>query len=164
MSPILIAAYALHMAATAVWIGGLITLGFLLPVLDRPAPASDRAAAGVRRSRRFLPIAWLCLAAFVASGLIQMSASPRYTGLLSIESTWSVALLVKHLIVAAMTGLLAYQTWVVHPWLERMALGLAPADAPTRRRLEARDRAVLRASALLGIVVLVLTAVARVSA
>ena len=162
-SPVVAIAYALHMVATVVWIGGLVFLAFVsAPLLSR-LPAAEREAAREISARRFVPAAWLCLAVFVVTGLTQMSASPGYVGLLVVRDTWSAAILVKHLVVGAMAVILAYQTWILHPRFERAALGLAPVDpgAPARwRRLDVR---LLRASAILGLVVLLLTAVARAS-
>jgi putative copper export protein len=162
-SAVLAAAYALHMTATAVWIGGLIFLGFLSSAFfDRLDPA-DRPAARTSLSRRFLPLAWLCLAVFVVTGLTQMSANPSYAGLLVVTNAWSAAILVKHLIVGLMAIALAVQTWVVHPRLERAALGLDHGGATSPDDLRRLDGRLIRWSAVLGLAVLLLTAVARAS-
>jgi uncharacterized membrane protein len=162
-SPVVAIAYALHMVATVVWIGGLVFLAFVsTPLLSR-LPAAERETAREGWARRFVPAAWLCLAVFVVTGLTQMSANPGYAGLLVVRNVWSVTILLKHLVVGAMAVILAYQTWILYPRFERAALGLAPADpgAPARwRRLDLR---LLRASAILGLVVLLLTAIARAS-
>jgi uncharacterized membrane protein len=163
-APVLAASYAVHMAATVIWIGGLVFLAFFASPMFRRLPETERAAAIEGAARRFVPLAWLCLAAFVVTGLIQMSASPRYVGLLTVRDDWSAAILAKHIVVAAMAGLLAYQTWIVHPRLERARLGLtetAPAEVAALRRTEAR---LIRWGAWLGLLVLLLTAFARASA
>jgi uncharacterized membrane protein len=117
----------------------------------------------VSSSRRFIPLAWLCLAVFIGTGLTQMSANPAYAGLLAIDSPWSAAILVKHLVVALMAAALGVQTWVLHPRLERAALGLTPTDPEAPERWRRLDHHLIRLSAALGIVVLALTAVARAS-
>src|SRR5512134_1861500 len=98
------AAYAAHMLATVVWIGGLVFLGFLAAPLLAGLPEDERQAARFAYDRRFVPVAWLCLAVFVVTGLMQMSASPMYAGLLVVRDAWSGAILVKHLLVAVMTA------------------------------------------------------------
>lgn len=161
---ILTTAYALHLAATAVWIGGLTFLSLFLPGQLAHLPQAERQRITVSTVRRFLPVAWLCLAVFVGTGLAQMAASPKYEGLLAVGNPWAVAILSKHFIIGGMVALLAYQTWTLHPRLERHALGLERPDEEVVEALRRRDRDVLRASAALGAIVLVLTAVARANA
>jgi len=151
-------AYWLHMAATVVWIGGLTFQTIIL------APALDSSPELLERlRRRFEPLAWLSLAVLVGTGLIQMSASPNYTGLLSIRNGWSAAILAKHLVIGLMLVLASIQTWWIQPRLARLVLIAAhasqePADVHLLRRRQLR---LLRLQTVLSIVVLALTAVAR---
>ena len=162
-SAVLAAAYALHMIATVVWIGGLVALAYLVSPLYAKLPTEERAAAQEASSRRFAPLAWLCLAVFLVTGLAQMSANPTYSGLLVVDSAWSAAILAKHVVVALMAAALMVQTWVLHPRLGRAALGLTPHDGDTIARWRRLDAKLIRVSALLGILVLILTALARAS-
>ena len=162
-SPVVATAYALHMVATVIWIGGLVFLAFLaVPLLSR-LPAAEREAARHASARRFAPVAWLCLAVFVVTGLTQMSANPGYAGLLVVRNAWSAAILVKHLVVAVMAAVLAYQTWVLYPRLERIALGFDAQRVVKQARWRRLDLHLLRLSAVLGLLVLLLTAIARAS-
>lgn len=149
-------AYWLHMAATVVWIGGLFFQSVMLqPLLDDPSHIQQVGRLLHRLQTRFNPLAWLSLAVLTGTGLIQMSANPNYTGLLQVDSSWAVAILAKHLVIAAMVGVAAYQTWVLQPRLIRFALdGVDAADASQLRRLT-------RISFALGLAVLLLTALAR---
>src|SRR3972149_3001777 len=79
------------------------------PLLAR-LPASEREAARHVSARRFVPLAWLCLATFVVTGLTQMSANPGYAGLLVVRDSWSAAVLVKHLVVGLMAAVLGDPT------------------------------------------------------
>jgi uncharacterized membrane protein len=162
-STVLTAAFALHMIATAVWIGGLMVLAFFTSPFLARLPAADRQAARQASSRRFVPVAWLCLAVFVATGLTQMSANPSYSGLLVVDSTWSAAILAKHFVVALMAVTLMVQTWLLHPRLERAALGLSAFDPQAIDRWRRLDFHLIRLCAILGILVLILTALARAS-
>ena len=162
-SAVLTVAYALHLTATVLWIGGLTYLAFFAASLLTHLPPAERQAAWAASVRRFLPLAWLCLAVFVATGLTQMSANPNYQGLFVIHNPWAAAILAKHLVIAAMVILMAGQTWVLHPRLERQALGLRPGDPAELDRLRRLDLSLVRAGAVLGLLVLVLTALARAS-
>src|SRR3972149_3791825 len=110
------------MAATVVWIGGLTFQTIIL------APALDGSPELLERlRRRFEPLAWLSLAVLIGTGLFQMSASPNYTGLLSIRNGWSAAILAKHLVIGLMLVLASIQTWWIQPRLGhiRLMAGLA---------------------------------------
>lgn len=161
---VLATAYAFHLAATAAWFGGLIFLAVLFPGSAAHLPQSERDSSTVSAVRRFLPIAWLCLAVFVVTGLVQMSASPRYDGLLVLRNAWAAALLAKHLVIGCMVLVLAVQTWYIHPRLERLKLGLERPDPEIVARLHRLDVRLVRVSVVLSAVVLVLTAVARANA
>lgn len=158
------AAYALHMAATAIWIGGLFSLVVILPAATSTLD-KDRAAAVSRRAvRRFLPLAWLSLAIFVGTGLTQMSASPRYEGLLVIGNAWAGAILAKHVVIAGMAGLLSWQTWGLQRSFTRAALGLDRRTPDQLARMARHESLALTLSLLLGTLVIILTAVARSNA
>ncbi len=161
---VLAAAYAFHLAATAVWFGGLIFLAILFPSLASRLPQDERQPSLVAAVRRFLPIAWLCLAVFVGTGLAQMAASPKYDGLLVLRNTWAAVILAKHLVIGCIVAVLAYQTWHIHPRLERLALGLERPNPEAVARLRRLDLRLLRVSVVLSAIVLVLTAVARANA
>ena len=151
-------AYWLHMAATVVWIGGLTFQTIIL------APALDGSPELLERlRRRFEPLAWLSLAVLIGTGLFQMSASPNYTGLLSIRNGWSAAILAKHLVIGLMLVLASIQTWWIQPRLARLVLIAAraspePAEVAVLRRRQVR---LLRLQTVLSVVVLALTAAAR---
>lgn len=157
----LTAAYWLHMAATVVWIGGLFFQAAILhPALD--GSTSEQHVLRLLRAvrRRFQPLSWLSLAVLVGTGLMQMSASPNYEGLLGLGNRWAAAIFVKHLAILLMVGAAAVQTWVLHPRLERSLLAgpQQQGDEQATVRLDARLTAV---NVVLALLVLALTAVAR---
>jgi uncharacterized membrane protein len=162
---VLTAAYSAHMLATVVWIGGIIFQAALLfPLALKPhsVPGLRNLLSSVRS--RFQPLAWLSLAVLIGSGLTQMTANPSYSGLLAIENRWSIAILLKHLGFAGMVGVMAYQTWVLHPRLSRLELILARSeDAAFDPGLLQRENKLARVQLLLSIFVLILTAIARTS-
>jgi uncharacterized membrane protein len=161
---VLSAAYALHMAATVAWVGGLTFQSLLLPSLTRSLEPLTRARFYEALSRRFQPIALLSLAILVFTGLSQMAAHPSYAGILEINGRWAQAILVKHLAFGVMVAVAGYQTWSVQPGLTRMMLiqaaGAGAADDEIRRILARIDR-LTRLNTALALIVLALTAVAR---
>ena len=129
--------YWLHMLATVVWIGGLSTLAILvLPAASQALDARSYAGLLGKIRRRLDSMSWLSLLVLVGTGLFQMSANPNYQGFLSVSNRWALAILLKHILFLAMTGLSAYLTWGVLPDLQRLALRLsAGQDAPESQRL-----------------------------
>ena len=157
--------YWTHMIATVVWIGGLTILLFLvIPITTRTLAADVQVVFFESLQRRFDPISWLCLILLVATGLFQMSASPNYNGFLTINNRWAVAILIKHLLFVGMVIVNGILSWGVLPGLKNAALrrkkGLeAPGDDSLRRR----EILLLRVNFLLGVLILGMTALARIS-
>lgn len=134
-------AYALHLVATVVWVGGLALLALVVWPAARarlgPGPEAGRFLTDLQR--RFNPLAWTSLAVLVGTGMMQMAASPHYGGFLRIETAWAVAMLVKHAAVLGMVAAgAATQAWV-QPEIARLNLLVergrpAPELAALRRR------------------------------
>jgi uncharacterized membrane protein len=142
---ILALSYFLHLIATVVWIGGLVTLVILVWPETRRLLSDSPALYSLlsRLRKRFFPLTNLSLAVLIVTGLVQMSASPHYDGLMRFDNEWSRAILLKHIAIAGMVVCgFALQLWVA-PALERASL-LAerskgdPAEWARLRRAEVR--------------------------
>jgi putative copper export protein len=110
-------------------------------------------------------LAWFSLAVLAVTGLFQMSANPNYEGFFSIKNTWAGAILVKHILFLGMILLATYQTWWLMPALQRSLMirqSLSQGD-PRIDRLQTQENRVAGISLVLGVVVLLLTALARAS-
>jgi len=156
-------AYWLHMLATVLWIGGLAALSIIvLPaarkVLDSRAYADLLAAL----HKRLDPLGWFSVIVLLASGMLQMSSNPNYKGVLSIQGLWAGSILIKHIFFGLMVLISGYITWGLLPALRRAALlqahGKETHDAHT---LQNRETLMMRLNLILGIFVLLLTAIAR---
>jgi len=162
---ILAFSFWLHMAATVVWVGGLALMALVVWPGARAAlgPGPQLAELFRHLHRRFQLWAWLSLAVLIATGLIQMTANKNYDGLLRVSNPWTAAILIKHLAVGGMMAIGAYMQWGLQPALARLAL-LEARDhpAPDAPRLRRREVALTRLNLLCGLLVLALTAVARV--
>lgn len=158
--------YFFHFLATVVWIGGLtVSAWFLLPIARQSLQPEAYAPFLDRFRKRFNAVAWLCLAILIGTGLFQMSISPQYEGFLVIQNPWSVAIFLKHLAFGLMTAVSAWLTWGVFPNLNRLvwlrAQGLSESQA---ERLYHSEQFWVRVNWGLSLVVLLLTAAARVAA
>jgi uncharacterized membrane protein len=158
-------AYWLHMMATVAWIGGLVALVVLVLPVARRVLASDSYAIFLEQvQRRLDPLGWLSLAVLLATGLFQLSANPNYEGFISISNRWAVVILIKHILFFGMIGVSAYLTWGILPSLRRMALMRAKGiEALDANKLQKQETLLLRINLFLGILILGLTSLARVS-
>jgi uncharacterized membrane protein len=155
----------LHMIATVVWVGGLALMALVVWPGARAVLGSGPQLAALVRDlqRRFNPLAWLSLAALIVTGLIQMTANENYDGLLRVTNPWTAAILIKHLAVGAMVLIGGYMQWALQPELARIgALEAHGRPAPAAEALRRRELRLTRLNLLCGVLVLGLTAAARV--
>jgi uncharacterized membrane protein len=151
------------MLATVLWIGGLAALSIIfLPtarkVLDPEAYANLLAAM----QKRLDPLGWFSVIVLLASGMLQMSSNPNYEGFLTIQGLWAGSILIKHILIGLMVLVSGYITWGLLPALSRAALMQASGkQAPDLYTHQNRESTLLRLNLILGILVLLLTAVAR---
>jgi uncharacterized membrane protein len=109
-------------------------------------------------------LSWACLIVLAATGMFQMSANPNYQGFLAFDNSWAIAILAKHLVFLVMIGVSAFLTWGVIPRLQRAALLASRGqEAPEAQRWQRQEKQLLRLNLVLGVLVLALTALARVS-
>jgi uncharacterized membrane protein len=159
--------YSLHMLATVAWVGGLAAFALIiLPAAKKGLPASAFDPFFGRMSTRLQLIGWFSLVVLVITGLFQMSAHPRYEGVLAINNTWSVAIFAKHIVIGSMVVISAYVTWILNPAYQRLALLKAKGaleDDSQLVRLQQREILALRLMLGISVIVLLLTALARVS-
>lgn len=160
-------AYTLHLFATVIWLGGLAAISlFVIPAARKTLAISDYSRLFAAVQKKLQQLGWFSLAVLIFSGMFQMSAHPNYQGVLAITNSWSLAILIKHLVVGVMIVLSAYSTWVLTPALQRLALKQGAGkevDPAALASLRKREALLIRANMVISLVVLVLTAVARAS-
>ena len=159
----LAADYWLHMLATVLWIGGLTVLSLIvLPSAKKTLDGPTFTRFFDQIQRRPDPLGWLSIVVLIVSGMIQMSASDNYDGFLSFTGLWSGVILVKHILYGVMVVISGYVTWSLVPAIRRSELLLAvDKTAPTTDRHEERLHLFSQINFVLGIFVLLLTAIAR---
>ena len=162
---VLALSYWLHLIATIVWVGGLALMALVVWPAARAAlgPGPELSDLIRRLQQRFNPLAWGSLVVLIATGLTQMAANKNYDGLLRLTNPWTVAILLKHLAVGAMILIGLYMQMGLQPELARLALleshGRPTPGAEAFRR---RELNLTRLNLACGILVLGLTAIARV--
>ena len=159
--------YWLHMLATVVWIGGLATVSLVtLPLITRLDDPGARLDFLHSTQKKLDPLGWLSLLVLIGTGLVQMSASDQYDGLLAFGNAWARAILLKHIVILGMIGLSAYLTWAALPELSRavMRTSRGRGDPTEVDVLFRKHRLILWGNLIFGVVVLIFTALARVNA
>ena len=150
---LLFPANVLHVVAMAVWVGGLASLVLILPAATRELEAPDRSRLIAATLARFSPIALLCVAAILLTGIGQAYAYVRDLDNL-LDTAYGRAVLIKFVLLAGLLiPLGAYNRYRSVPRLERIAAG---GEAPGRAGLLLRRA--LRGEVALIVVVLGVTA------
>lgn len=150
---LLFPANVLHVVAMSVWVGGLASLVLILPAATRALEPPERGRLLAAVLARFSPLALLCVAVILLTGLGQAYAYVRHLDNL-LDTAYGRAVLIKLLLLAgALIPLGAYNRYRSVPRLERIAGG---GEAPGRAGLLLRRA--LRGEVALVVVVLGVTA------
>jgi len=158
--------YWLHMIATVGWVGSQAMVSLVvLPLSHKNHSKRNHLKLLTTINKRMSSYGWIGLTALIATGLVQLSANENYTGLVSIDSDWALAMLLKHITFIGILALSAYQTWSLTPAIERtILLQLKGKPNPEEQEaLQKREEWILRGNVILSGVVLLLTAIARIS-
>jgi uncharacterized membrane protein len=159
-------AFWLHMLATVSWVGGQAILSLVVfPLSKKTLSLDDHHKLLSAITKQMGSIGWISLAFLIGTGMVQLGANPNYTGFLGISNRWAVAILIKHIAFGGILLLSAYQTWGLAPQIERFALLQAKGKANPEEQIQMRRREILilRGNVILSVVVLFLTALARIS-
>jgi copper transport protein len=147
---------ALHSAATAAWLGGLLGLAVLALPAVRALSPGDRVRLGAGVVVRFSALALTAVAVLVVTGVYRALAELGAVGDIA-DSAYGRALIVKLAIFAVLLCGGAYNRLVAHPRLERAALGLDPDDrgAASALRVSVTAELALAAALMVSVAVLV---------
>jgi copper transport protein len=140
-----------HVTAMSVWVGGLITLLFVLPGATRRLEPSERSRLLAGVLVRFSPMALACVAALLATGVTQALIDMGGLSPL-LHTAFGRAVLIKFVLLLALVALGAVNRQRVVPALRRLAAGGEPPGGAGRVL-----RRTLRAEVALVVVVLGVT-------
>lgn len=147
----------LHLMATVVWIGGMVTnVLAILPTAKETLepPVMGRFMGGfVKRSR---PIIYTSMAVLVVTGGLMMTLNENYTGMLNFDNIWAVSLLVKHILVVVLIILAVYTLQVIFPKIGRAT---AKGPSPELAKLQSLQVRVGIAALITALLILLLTAI-----
>lgn len=143
----------LHDLATVIYIGFFL----LLVLVYLPTYRSQAAGVGDvllgKAMKRFKPLAGISLLIFLISGVVLMLVNPDYHGLGQFTNLWSIVMMLKHVVIIGMI--------VVGMLLQSKTAQAEVSDSEYRPLLVNVDR-LLNIQVAMGVLVLFLTAVARI--
>lgn len=123
---LLFTANVLHVIAMAVWVGGLAMLLFVLPAATRELEPDARSRLLAANLARFSPLALLCVAAILLTGIGQAYAYVRHVESL-FDTAYGRAVLIKLVLLGGLLiPLGAYNRRRSLPHLRRIAAGGEP--------------------------------------
>ncbi len=135
----------LHDLFTVVWIGGIITLGFVVLPAARQTfgtgPETKKLLGAVQK--RLRPFVYVSMLGLIVTGALMARQNSDFAGLFSFGNTYSLMLGLKHIFVVAMIAVSLFRSFV---------LGRRP--QPLSKSQEKLSMALLFVNIALGIVVL----------
>lgn len=161
MSWILAISYLIHLLATVIWLGGIALITLLAwPALQRGTLASNQWWS---MQRKFVLWANVSMVLLLVTGFYQMTVDSNYSGFLSIDSQWAVAILLKHIAYTGMIAITVYLQAILYPAMSRAAI-LAEQKpelgAAERAKIQNREILLLRLNLIFAVIVLFFTALA----
>jgi len=124
----------IHLLATAAWFGGLLGLALAVPAAHRRLAESDGTRLAAAVVVRFSGLAIACVGVLVVTGVYRAIGELSAVGDL-LHTGYGQALSVKLGLFAVLLASGGYNRLVLHPRLERAALGLRESDGGAARRL-----------------------------
>ena len=123
----------LHDLFTAVWIGGVITLGItVLPSAKKVlgmGPQTKKLMDAIQK--RLSVLVYVSIVVLVVTGMLQANRNPAFGGLFSFGNPYSTVLTLKHILVLAMVAIALYRSLV----LGRRSGPSSPAQEKTKAGL-----------------------------
>lgn len=153
--------YFIHLAATVVWIGGMVIfVVFIWPQTRRFMDDGKHREFLLSLQQRFRPIANLSLVLLLGTGMLQLGASDDYDGIFTFNSTWTWAMLFKHVAFGAMVMVVGVLQFAILPAVERATILASRGDTDELDILLQREQRLFYVLLGLGMVVLFFTAIA----
>jgi uncharacterized membrane protein len=151
----------IHFLAAVTLVGSLVAASILVLPAAQTLDPLDQLNLIDKIQKRMEPAAWFSLSLLVVTGLIQMSVNVHYNGFLSVSSQWTIAILVKHILVVSLIVVSAIQSWDVLPTIRRLLMRKDKASQDQVLKLQHREAWLLRANLILAILILAATAFMR---
>lgn len=144
----------LHLLATVTWIGGMVVARLIIVPALAKFPDDARRDAMAAIGQRASSYTYGAIVVFFITGLTMLSQNPNFAGFLVLSNTWTIVILIKHVVIALLVISTAYVNETVNRKL-RETRGTADYARWSERRKDMSD-----ANFLLALIVLGLTAIA----
>jgi uncharacterized membrane protein len=151
----------IHFLAAVTLVGSLVATSILVLPAARTLNSLDQLNLIAAIQKRMEPAVWFSISLLIVTGLFQMSLNVHYNGFLSISNQWTIAILVKHILVVALIVVSAVQTWDIFPTVRRLLLRKDKASQDEVVKLQGRAVWLMRANLILAILILGATAFMR---
>ena len=151
----------IHFLAAVTLVGSLVASSILVLPAARTLDSLDQLNLIAAIQKRMEPAVWSSISLLIVTGLFQMSLNVHYNGFLSVSNQWTIAILVKHILVVALIVVSAVQTWDVFPTIRRLLLRKDKVSQDETLKLQGRAVWLLRANLILAILILGATAFMR---
>src|SRR4030067_3624646 len=116
---ILAASYWLHLIATVVWIGGIAFILFIAIPSAKQVLGADAGKLMGEISKRFTPIANYSIIFIVVTGFVLTGLNKQFSGIGNVGNSWSLSLIMKHVLVFVMVAVHFYRGLVLAPKIAR---------------------------------------------
>lgn len=152
---ILIACYWLHLIATVVWIGGIFFILFIAIPSAKQVLGGDAGRLMGEISKRFTPIANYCIVALLVTGAALTVLNEQFLGIGNFGNSWSLGLIVKHVLVLGMVAVHFYRGLVLAPKIARTE------PASEKASLQKLSLNLVKVNFCLGLIVLLFSGIIR---
>ncbi len=148
--------YWLHLLATVTWIGGIIFVLFVALPSAKEVLGTDAGKMMTAVTKRFTPLANYSILLLVLTGVALTVLSERFTGVGTLNTAWTIALVLKHFLVLVMILVHFYRGLVLAPKIVRRTFTTEKAS------LQKLSLNLVKVNFVLGIGVLLLSGVTSV--
>jgi uncharacterized membrane protein len=116
---ILALCYWLHLIATVVWIGGIFFILFITIPSAKLVLGAEAGKLMGETSKRFTPLANFSIILLIVTGAVLTALNKQFSGIGNFDNSWSLGLIVKHVLVLVMVLVHFYRGLILAPKIAR---------------------------------------------
>jgi uncharacterized membrane protein len=147
----------LHLVATVVWIGGIVTN--LIVVSPSAKESLEPPVMGRFMGsfiKRFRCLVYFSMGVLVVTGVIMMLLNDQYLGIFNFGNLWTLVVVVKHILVVILIILAIYIFQILFPRMGQLG---AKGPSPELAKLQKLQGQLAVTTVIIGLVILVFTAI-----
>lgn len=145
--------YWLHLIATVVWIGGITFILFIAIPSAKQILGAEAGKLMGEISKRFTPTANYSIILLIVTGAVLTAVNKQFLGIGNVVNSWSLGLIVKHVLVLGMVAVHLYRGLVLAPKIARTEL------ASEKASLQKLSLNLVKVNFCLGLVVLLFSGI-----